>query len=104
MAAGVVAFLLVTFVLVIVGRQIAATATAQQIPTRLAFDNTGYPEHLIVQVWIDNAAEGYVVDARCMGDQCETAPMMMRKGRHDIQARVIIGDRMSSFTETTIDR
>lgn len=104
LAVGVVVFLLVTSALVIVGRRIAATATAQQIPTRLAFDNHGYPEQLIVQVWIDDGIEGYVVDAHCTRDHCETAPLMMQKGRHAIQLRVIIGDRMSAFTEATVDR
>jgi hypothetical protein len=78
--------------------------TAQRIPTRLAFENHDYPEHLIAQVWVDNATEGYVVDAHCTRDHCETAPFMMRKGRHTIQLRVVIGDRMSAFTETTVDR
>jgi hypothetical protein len=31
--------------------------------------------------------------------------LMMRRGRrHTIQIRVIIGDRMSAFTETIVDR
>ena len=70
--------------------------TALRVPTRLAFDNHDYPEHLIAQVWVDNATEGYVVDAHCARDHCETAPLMLRKGRHTIQLRVIIGDRMSA--------
>lgn len=86
-------------------RVIHVIDTAQRIPTRLAFDNHDYPEHLIAQVWVDNATEGYVVDAHCTRDRCETAPLMMRRGRrHTIQIRVIIGDRMSAFTETIVDR
>jgi hypothetical protein len=79
--------------------------TAQRIPTRLAFDNHDYPEHLITQVWIDNATEeSYSVDTHCTRDHCETAPLMMRKGRQTIRLRVVIGDRMGAFTETTVDR
>jgi hypothetical protein len=75
----------------------------QGLETRLAFDNHDYPEHLIAQVWVDNE-EAYVVDAHCAPDHCETAPLMMRRGRHTIRLRVVIGDRMSAFTDTTVDR
>ena len=77
--------------------------TAQGIPTRLEFDNHGYPEQLIAQVWVDSA-ESYAVDTHCTRDHCETAPLMMSKGRRTIRLRVVIGDRMSAFTETTVDR
>jgi hypothetical protein len=114
--AGIVVFLLVAAQLVgidygdigkvarFLDRRLAVD-TAQRIPTRLAFDNHDYPEHLIAQVWVDNATEeGYVVDAHCTPDHCETAPLMMGKGRHTVRLRVVIGDRMSGFTETTVDR
>ena len=76
----------------------------KETTTRLAFDNRGYPEELLVQLWIDGAGEGAVLSAHCTPDHCETAPMMMREGRHKIRLQVIVNNGVSSIVETTVER
>ena len=71
---------------------------------RLAFDNRGYPPEVIVQFWLDDAAEGALIHARCAIDHCETAAMLISKGRHRIRLRVLVGDQASPFFLTTIER
>jgi hypothetical protein len=71
---------------------------------RLAFDNRGYPPEVIVEFWLDQAIEGALIDATCTIDHCETAPMLIDKGRHRIRLRVLVGGQASPFTETTIER
>jgi hypothetical protein len=71
---------------------------------RLAFHNNGYPPDIGVQVWVDDAFEDKVTRATCTVDHCETTPMVMKRGRHRIRVRVLIGDQASPYTETTIER
>ena len=71
---------------------------------RLAFDNRGYAPEVVVQFWLDDATEGALIHATCAVDRCETAAMLIGKGRHRIQLRVLVGDEASPFTMTTFDR
>jgi hypothetical protein len=72
--------------------------------TRLAFDDNGYPPEIRVELWLDDAIEGELMRATCTPSHCETAPMLMDKGRHRIRLRVLIDGHASPFTETTIER
>jgi hypothetical protein len=45
-----------------------------------------------------------LIHATCAIDHCETAPMLIDKGRHRIRLRVFVGDQASPFTVTTIER
>jgi len=70
----------------------------------LAFDNHEYPPEFLVQMWLDNAIDGQWIHANCTPTHCETAPMLMDKGRHRIRLRVVIDDQASPFIVTTIER
>lgn len=72
--------------------------------TRLAFDNRGYPPEILVQLWLDSAVDGELIRATCTFSQCETAPMLIDRGRHHLRLRVIVAGQASPFTVTTIDR
>lgn len=69
---------------------------------RLAFDNNGYPPDIGVQLWLDDAFEE--LHATCTIDHCETTPMVMGKGRHQIRLRVLVDNQTSPFTVMTIER
>ena len=71
---------------------------------RLAFDNNGYPPDIGVQLWLDDAFEEQVTRATCTIDHCETTPMVMSKGRHQIRLRVLVDNKTSPFTVMTIER
>jgi hypothetical protein len=75
-----------------------------EITRRLAFDNRGYPEHLLVRLWLDDASQGTVLGATCTRDGCETAPIVMTKGRHRIRLQVIVNNQPSTITETVVAR
>jgi hypothetical protein len=81
-----------------------ATFILGEFNTRLAFDNTGYPPNIGVELWVDDVFKDKVTRATCTIDHCETAPMVITKGRHRIRLRVLVADQFSAFTETTIER
>lgn len=72
--------------------------------SRLAFDNHGYPPSIGVELWLDDATEGKLMRATCTIDRCETEPMFIDKGRHQVRLRVVVNDQASAFTATTIER
>lgn len=71
---------------------------------RVAFDNNSYPPDIGVQLWLDDTFQEQVARATCTIDHCETTPMVMGKGRHQIRLRVLVDNSVSPFTVMTVER
>jgi hypothetical protein len=90
-------------VVIAVALVIASLGWTQSSITRLAFDNSGYPNNVHVHFWLDDGTE-QTLDASCALDGCQTEPVSIAKGRHRIRLQVIVDGRTSPITETTVER
>jgi hypothetical protein len=82
---------------------IASLGWTRSSITRLAFDNSGYPNHVHIHFWLDDGAK-QTLDASCAPAGCQTEPVSIAKGRHQVRLQVIVDGRTSPITETTVER